>query len=450
MVARWTNEKRGARVIDPKAVLAAVQRHRLLGGRMWCSEQANQVTYREVEAAIQSVGNKGYDTSRARALLSQGEALYQTGRYTDLLALICEINQALREAPRLGGLPRMPNTLPEIRATWPAPPTHASLDAGTYADKVLGGWLGKNIGCALGGILEGWTRERIVAEFGLVEDYVEKPPSTLNDDIAFELVLLHALEEHGPHVTSAQLGREWVAHLPSEYCYTAERVALANLLRGVVPPESGTLDNPFSEWIGAQMKAEVCGLIAPGRPDLAAEYAFRDGIIAHEREGVYGEIYFAAAVSLAFVESSVTRVLELALDYIPPRSRYASVVRQTMRWCAETDDWQEVCRRVEDTFGREYHWVHVLPNAAVVILALLLGRSDFTRTISIATTCGLDVDCNGGTAGALMGVLCGARAIPARLADPLGECMDSWVLGYEKLSLSDLTARTCALGRMLA
>ncbi len=436
-------------MFDLHEVHKTIERRRRWIGNMWCHEQENEVTYREVEAEVQSVANKGYDTARARALLARGEELFRAGRYDDLLGVICEVRQALREAPLLSPPAGAPSALDDIRATWPAAPRSPSLPASVHFDKVLGGWQGKNIGGMLGGILEGWTRQRIQERYGLVTDYVENPPSALNDDIAFEIVLLHALEEHGLGLTSAQLALEWMAHLPLEYCYTAERVAMNNLLRGVMPPESGTLDNPFSEWIGAQMKANVCGLIAPGRPDLAAEYAYRDGIIAHEREGVYGEIFAAAATSLAFVESDVRHVLEGALAYVPPRSRYAQVVRQTMAWCDSLPGWQEACERVEQTYAHEYHWVHVLPNAAVVVIALLYGAGDLAQTVSIATTCGLDVDCNGGTAGAIVGVLQGAGRIRPRLAGPLGERIDTWVVGYEDLSLRGLAERTCAIGAQL-
>jgi ADP-ribosylglycohydrolase len=426
-----------------------IRRRRQWIKQQWCDEQVNGVTYREVEAAVQAMANKGYDTARASALLARGEELYQAGRFDDLLTLLCEINQALREAPRQAQPEGAPATLELIRATWPAPPDEPPLDPATYFDRVLGGWLGKNIGGSLGGILEGWTRTRILAQHGFVQDYVENPPSTLNDDIAFEIVLVHALEEYGLDLTPAQLGREWAGHLPLEYCYTAEKVALANLLRGIVPPESGTLDNPFSEWIGAQMKAEVCGLIAPGRPDLAADYAYRDGIIAHEREGVYGEIFCAAATSLAFRGDDVRHVVLGALDYVPPRSRYATVVRQVLDWCRDTDDWQTVCQQIEQHYGSQYHWVHVLPNAAIVVLALILGEGDFARTVSIATTCGMDVDCNAGTVGAIVGVLRGARSLPDRLVAPIGDRIDTWVTGFEEISLRELTRRTCALGERL-
>ena len=125
------------------------------------------------------------------------------------------------------------------------------------------------------------------------------------------------------------------------------------------------------------------------------------------------------------------------------------MVRQVMDWCQAEADWQEVCARVEQTYGSKYHWVHVLPNGAVVVLALLLGRGDLEATVSIATTCGMDVDCNGGVAGAIAGVTRGSAGISDRLKGPIGDRIDTWVSGFEHVSLSDLTQRTCALGSRL-
>jgi ADP-ribosylglycohydrolase len=96
--------------------------------------------------------------------------------------------------------------------------------------------------------------------------------------------------------------------------------------------------------------------------------------------------------------------------------------------------------------AREYHWVHVLPNAAVVVIALMRGEGDFTRSIGIATSCGLDVDSNGGVVGGIMGAAVGAAAIPERLKAPLGDAIDTWVSGFQRVDLVNLARRTCRMG----
>ena len=52
-------------------------------------------------------------------------------------------------------------------------------------------------------------------------------------------------------------------------------------------------------------------------------------------------------------------------------------------------------------------------NAAYVVLGLLYGQGDMTRTISIATRAGQDSDCNPSSAAGILGAIIGYSKIPA-------------------------------------
>jgi len=399
---------------------------------------------------LKAYAEQGYDTSEVEKILEEAKSLIDKGDHDCALKFIAHSRALMR-----AGLPKRPDynyvepsTLEEIKAVLPRQVRTFPVDWSKYEDKVMGAWLGKAIGGALGGPIEGWPRERILSTYGEITDYVKKPPDPLNDDPAYEIVGLHALEEYGPQLDATKLALEWLEHLPGG-C-TAEGVALENLKRGIMPPESGIIDNPFSEWIGAQMKGELWGLIAPGNPELALEYAYMDGIIAHEKNGVYGEIYDAVMISLAFSESDIRKIIETALEYVPPNSRFAEVVRESIKICDEAKDWQEACKAVEERWGKEYHLVHTFPNIAAVIVALLFGEGDFERSVCISAMCGLDTDCNVGQVGALVGAVIGGENIPAKWKDPLDDRFDNYVIGFEDLKTSELTARTCAVGRRIA
>jgi hypothetical protein len=99
-----------------------------------------------------------------------------------------------------------------------------------------------------------------------------------DDDTTYQIVGLHTLETSGPDLSCKQLGAAWCALLPEIDKGLAEGLALDRMRKGIEPPESG--NHPIGEAIGGQMKAEIWGLICPGRPDLAAEYARRDGVVA--------------------------------------------------------------------------------------------------------------------------------------------------------------------------
>ena len=135
-------------------------------------------------------------------------------------------------------------------------------------------------------------------------------------------------------------------------------------------------------------------------------------------------------------------LLETALAYIPPQSKLTEVVRQTMAWCAQAQDWHEPMRRVYATYAQQYHWVHTFPNAAMAVIGLLFGKGDFEETLRITTLCGLDADTTAGQVGALLGVMLGESGIPAKWKDPLGDCVEMFAEGYERVRISELTEKT--------
>lgn len=408
---------------------------------------------RMIVGAVQSLWNRGCDVSRAEDLLPLGVEALERDNIMELQAVTARIYEELRNAPAVPGHPYFryehPATWEGVRATFPAQRAIAipfDVHGAEYADRVHAAWLGKIVGGAFGTALEGYTSTQLKKAFGDIAGYV-RTPSTVNDDITYELVFLDGLERFGRNLSSRDLGHLWVKLIP--FGWSAEMVALDNLKRGLTPPRSGSFSNPYSEWIGAQMRGEVMGLLAPADPERAAEMAFMDGIVSHETNGVYGEIYNAAMVSLAFVEPDPRQVLFRALDYVPPRSEFADVVRRTIAWCKGASRWEDAWARAEQAL-RHFHWIHTYPNAAAVVVALWFGEGDFDRSMHISAMCGVDVDCNAGEVGAILGAARGNGAIAPRWTEPLHDTLESYVVGYERMKISDLALWTARLGRALA
>ena len=63
-------------------------------------------------------------------------------------------------------------------------------------------------------------------------------------------------------------------------------------------------------------------------------------------------------------------------------------------------------------------------NAAYVVIGLLYGAGDFTRTLEISTRCGQDADCNPSSAGGILGAVLGYDKIPAYWKMGLKEAED--------------------------
>ncbi|WP_445283668.1 ADP-ribosylglycohydrolase family protein [Streptomyces sp. DSM 118148] len=353
----------------------------------------------------------------------------------------------------------------------------SDLDTGPdLADRVHGGWLGRIAGNMLGKPVEQgevWTRERIDrylrgADALPLTDYLPEPAdpadaaalrpewrqcvrgrvrgSCRDDDVDYAVLGLHLLETHGFGFSTEQVGDLWLLRLPYLQTFTAERAAYRNLANGLKPPLTATYDNPYQEWIGALIRADVHGWTCPGDPRRAAALARRDAVLSHTGNGVYGAMWAAALIASAFTARDVREALESALAVIPAGSRLARAVRRVMSLHETRLSWEETLDTVSgETTG--LGWIHTVPNAAVLTAGLLYGDGDFTRTVALTVRGGLDTDSNGATAGSVAGVMTGAAAIPARWTEPLRDTVRSAVFGFDGVRISALAERTVRLAR---
>src|SRR5687768_6032359 len=87
-----------------------------------------------------------------------------------------------------------------------------------YGERVYAGVLGKIIGVYLGRRFEGWTHEQIEARFGEITGYVDSPNPLIltDDDVSGTFTFLRALEDYGPDVTPAEIGRTWLNYVIEE------------------------------------------------------------------------------------------------------------------------------------------------------------------------------------------------------------------------------------------
>jgi hypothetical protein len=310
----------------------------------------------------------------------------------------------------------------------------------TYRSKVYGCWLGKSIGGTLGGPYEGRPGP-------LRLTFYEPVPTepAFNDDLDLQLVSLHALEEHGVEVTAAQLSQEWSDHNIYPWCEYG--YSQLNARRGLVPPLTGSYDNWFGDCMGAPIRSEIWACIAPAAPQIACEYAWRDAVRDHWGEGVWGEMFFAAVESAAFVLDDRDTLLDIGLTAIPPWCRVHRVVQQVRDSHVRGYDWLAARERILAEFGRQ-HMTNAPQNIGFTVLGWLYGQ-DFGDALLKATNCGRDTDCTAATLGSILGILLGADAIPQRWREPIAEGIKvGW--GIVNLDtpteIGELTARTCALG----
>ncbi|MFF0449468.1 ADP-ribosylglycohydrolase family protein [Streptomyces sp. NPDC004609] len=383
-----------------------------------------------------------------------------------------------REAPE-SGVPRPgPPLRPPPLDDPPSPAAPPEPGSPGHDDRLLhrlhAAWLGRAAGCLLGkpveklplrGIralaratgnwpLRTWfTAEGLPPEIARAHPWNRRSAATSlaenidgmpeDDDLDYSLLNLLLLQRYGRGFGTADVGRLWLDELPGGRTFTAERIAYRNLLSGIEPPLTARHHNPFREWIGAAIRADVHGWTHPGDPAGAAGQAYRDAVLTHTGNGVYGAMFTAAVIAAAAGGTAdVHRALATGLTVVPPASRLAAAVRAGIAAARAESCFDTVVDRLHHDFGR-YHWVHSVPNAALLAAALTHADGDFTGSICRAVSGGWDTDSNGATAGSIAGLLAGhPGALPGRWTAPLGNRLASSVTGFDGIGFDTLARLT--------
>ena len=369
-----------------------------------------------------------------------------------------------------------PNKLKAIKALRPKGPRclWTQFDMAEYKERMEGALLGRMAGCTLGAPVEFWPIEKMSLLAQELDtpfppvDYWTRVPDPLSkrydlstreeytrdkmngvpvdDDIAYTLLGLLIVEEFGLDFTTADVGKAWIKYLP--IAYTAEKIALDNLKAGVPAKKAGKKDNPCCEWIGADIRSDPWGYMAPGYPEYAADMAYRDAYISHRRQGIYGEMYFSAAIAAAFAVDDPVQALRIGLTEIPKKCALAKGVRWALKVAPEITTYQQARDAVEEKF-KGMMGIHTIKNACLTIWGITIGGRDFTKVISETVAMGLDNDCTTATAGSIVGAVVGKQGIPEHWTKNFDNTVHSYLIGQRRFSISDLVSRFAEQARMV-
>lgn len=401
---------------------------------------------------------------------------------TGLAPILADAEKALRAAlRRIRARPvdkalaaQEPNALEAIQALRPKGPRKLwrTFEAGRYAARIPGALLGRMAGCTLGAPVEFWPVEEMekwAAEIGdpfPPRDYWSRIPQPhrlrysvsrcdaytreklngvpVDDDITYTLLGLLIVEDHGPDFSVADVGKAWLKYLP--YACTAEDVALRNLKKGVPALKAGETENPFCEWIGADIRADPWGYMAPGWPEKAAALAWHDACISHRRQGLYGEMFFAAAAAAAFAVEDPVEALRIGLTEIPRDCALAKAVKWALATAPRIRNYKQARQTMERKFAG-MHRVHTINNACLTVWGLTIGGRDFTRVIGETVAMGMDNDCTAATAGSIAGAALGGEGIPPHWYRNFNNTVHSYLLGRRQFAIDDLLQRYAAQAR---
>ena len=438
---------------------------------------ARYETYLHYAAAILTEWEQARDEGRdVRRFLPEVQRLSKAAWTPEIEREAVALGEEMAKEPVPADYPfEEPSGLEAIRA---ARPDGAKTFAPAAADekRILAAWQGRVAGCLLGKPVEGMRRETLypllkagnnypMTKYIRLGDYTQAQrealqinparcwADTLNgvapvdDDTNYTVVGLKVLEDYGHDFQPVNVLEAWTRYLPMCACCTAERVAYRNAALCLQPPETATYRNPYREWIGAQIRADFFGYINPGNPERAAEYAWRDASISHVRNGIYGEMWVAAMLAAAAVTGDVDEILDAGLSQVPKKSRLARDVAAVRGWYAEGVSVQEAMLRIHAQYDEHsgHGWCHTLSNAMIVTMALLWGGWDYGKTVCAAVECGFDTDCNGATAGSIVGMR--NAEVPDEWTEPFKDGLCTSLDGYPQVKLEEMAKITAGFVR---
>jgi len=338
------------------------------------------------------------------------------------------------------------------------------------AERMAGAILGRFAGCTLGVPVEMWPIEnmqklaesnnmefppkdywtQVDREWGIqygmdsrklyTRDGMDGVP--VDDDITYTILGLLIIERYGFDFTTENVAEIWLEILP--YACTAEDVALKNLKAGIPASQAGLVNNPYRLWIGADIRADGFGFAAAGNPELAAAMGYQDAYLTHRRDGIYGEMFFAAAIAAAFTVECPIEAIRIALKEIPQDCGLYHDIAWALEAGPSFKDYLEARKAVDKRFAG-MSAVHTNNNACLTVFGLMLGKGDFTETIANVVALGMDNDCTGATAGSLIGAVVGRKGIPAHWTKNFNDKVRTYLTGYPQFSIEDLITRFVCL-----
>lgn len=307
-------------------------------------------------------------------------------------------------------------------------------------DKIKGAWAAQTIGVTFGAPVEFRYNSTMIQDnqklnwndSSLSVEYRDRPGTY--DDIYMDLSFMQVIEDKGVDAPAQDFANSFAK---ADYAlWFANQTARYNIQNGLTPPQSGHwLNNPCADDIDFQIEADFAGLMNPGMVNSAVSVCDKVGHIMNYGDGYYGGVYVAALYSLALVSDDVKEIESIAkeaLKVIPAESKFAQCISDIIKWHAEEpNDWKSTWAKANRKWSVDIGSpsgvfqpfnIDAKINAAWVVMGLLYGNGDFTRTFEIAARCGDDADCNPASAGGILAAIVGYNKIP-----------DFWKQGIDKV-----------------
>jgi ADP-ribosylglycohydrolase len=311
------------------------------------------------------------------------------------------------------------------------PTDRRTIPVDVLKDKIAGGWAGKMIGVTYGAPTE------FRAQGKTFENSIKWKPADVRgsiwqDDMYVQLTFLMTMDQYGMEAPAKKY-QELFAKAGYQLWH-ANVQARKNYYDSIFPPQSGNPDfNLHADDIDFQIEADYIGFMAPGMPQAANKIAGKIGHIMNYGDGVYGGVFVASLYAEAYFENDISKIIDKALLSIPAESDYAKIVKDVMLLHKQyPSDWRAAWNELENKWGKEQICasgttfnIDAKLNGAYIVMGLLYGEGDPSKTMEIATRCGQDSDCNPSNAMAVLGVIKGFNALPAEYKEAVNAIGDT-------------------------
>lgn len=330
--------------------------------------------------------------------------------------------------------------------------TNITLTATKLRDKIKGGWAGQTIGVTFGGPYEFRFNGTFIGDYqsllwydGYLKHTMINNPG-LYDDLYMDLTFVDVFEKYG---FDAPVDSFANAYAKAGYAlWHANQAGRYNILHGIKAPASGHwANNPHADCIDYQIESDFAGLMSPGMPNTASAISDKIGHIMNYGDGWYGGVYMGAMYALAFVSDDINYIVNEGLKTVPQQSEFYQCIRDVINWHKKyPNDWKQTWFEIQKKWADEVGCpegifapfnIDAKINAAYVVVGLLYGRGDFTKTLEITTRCGQDADCNPSSSGGILGTVLGYDKIPAYWKMGLKEA-EHIDFKYTTMSLEDV------------
>jgi hypothetical protein len=318
-------------------------------------------------------------------------------------------------------------------------------------DKIKGGWAGQTIGVTFGGPYEFRFQGTFIQDYqplmwydGLLKDNMLNNAG-LYDDLYMDLTFVDVFEHYGLDAPVDSFANAFAR--AGYMLWHANQAARYNILNGIKAPMSGYwMNNPHADDIDYQIESDFAGLMSPGMPNTASAISDKVGHIMNYGDGWYGGVFIGAMYTQAFVSKNINSIVTEALKTIPQQSDFYKCITDVIKWHKQyPSDWHQTWFELQKKWSNDIACgegvfnsfdIDSKLNSAYVVLGLLYGNGDYSKSLDITARAGQDADCNPSSVGGILGTMLGYKKIPAY-----------WKMGLKDIENMDFKYTTMSLNK---